>query len=99
MFRQPQQCHRGFISGFDQSRADFVAHGMGGAVAPETHHALDLERADTFLAGQHQVDDPKPLSERLIRILEDRSGNVREAIGRLRERICRHCQRNALPVN
>jgi hypothetical protein len=65
----------------DESRADFVAHGMRGAIASKAHDALDLQGTDALLAGQHQMDDAKPLPQRLICVLEDGAGNVREAIG------------------
>jgi len=70
-----------FGFGFDQSGADFMAHGMCGAVATETHDTLDLQGADSFLAGQHQMHDAKPVPEWLVCVLEDRPGNVRETIG------------------
>jgi hypothetical protein len=66
---------------FDESGADFVAHGMCGAVAAEAHHTLDLKSADPFFAGEHQMHDLEPLSERLVRVLKDGASNVREAIG------------------
>jgi hypothetical protein len=66
--------------GFDQCSADFVAHGMRRAVAPEAHDALNLEGANSLLAGEHQVRDAEPLAERLVRVLKDRARNMREAI-------------------
>jgi hypothetical protein len=54
---------------------------MRGAVASEAHDPLDLEGADTLLAGQHEVNDAKPFPERLVRVLKDRPGDMREAIG------------------
>jgi hypothetical protein len=64
----------------DQCRADFVAHGMGRLVAAEAHHALDLERAHSLLARQHQMGDAEPVSEGLLGVLEDRPGQTREPI-------------------
>jgi hypothetical protein len=65
----------------NESGADFVAHGMRSAVGTEAHDALDLEGADTLFARQHQMHDTKPLPERLIRVLKDGAGDMREAIG------------------
>lgn len=67
---------------FNKSGADFVAHGMCGAVATEAHHALNLKSADPLLAGQHEMHDLEPLPQWLIRVLKDRPGDMREAIGR-----------------
>src|SRR5262249_7885728 len=51
---------------FDQRGANAVAHIPSGFVTPETHVAMDLTGAHSLLAGQHQVDDAKPISQRLI---------------------------------
>lgn len=64
----------------DQTSADAMAHMPSGAVRAETHHPVDLEGAHSLLARQHQVNDAKPLPERLIGVLENRPGNVREAV-------------------
>jgi hypothetical protein len=69
---------------FDQSRADFVAHGMRRTVAAEAHDTLNLEGANSLLAGQHQMGDAEPLAERLVRVLKDRARDMREAITRVR---------------
>jgi hypothetical protein len=45
--------------------------------------AHDLKRAHPFLAGQHEMSDLEPVAQRLVCILKDRAGNVREAIARL----------------
>lgn len=65
---------------FDQSGSDLVAHFPSGFVRTEAHVPLNLQRAHSFLAGQHQVDDAKPLSEGFIRVLEDRSNQDGEPI-------------------
>jgi len=70
-----------FGFGFNERSADFVAHGMGGAVGAKAHHPLNLQCADALLAGQHQVNDLEPLPQRLVRILKDGPGDMREAIG------------------
>ena len=64
----------------DQSRADFVAHGMGRLVAAEAHHALDLQGTHSLLAGEHEMGDPEPVAERLLGVLKDRPGEAREPI-------------------
>jgi len=64
----------------DERGADFVAHGQGGFVGAEAEHPLDLQGAHPLLAGQHQVNDPEPVTERLIRILEDGPRDHGEAI-------------------
>src|SRR5207302_1104427 len=61
-----------------EAGADAVAHVPGGRVRPEPHVAVDLQRADPLLASQHKVDDAEPLTQRLIRILEDRPDDGRE---------------------
>lgn len=74
--------------------ADFVAHGMRGPVGAEAHYALHLQRADSLLAGQHQVDDAKPLAQRLVGVLKDGASDMREAVARRAARSAR----GALPV-
>jgi hypothetical protein len=69
-----------FLRVFDQSGPDLVAHFPSGLVGAEPHIPLNLERAHALLAGQHQMDDAKPLSEGFIRVLEDRSGDDGEPI-------------------
>ena len=63
-----------------EARPHAMAHVPSGPVGTETHHAVNLKCADPFLACQHQVDDPKPLAERLVRVLEDRAADVRETV-------------------
>ena len=65
---------------FDQRGSDLVAHAPSGLIRTEAHVPLDLERAHSLFAGQHQVDDAKPLSEGLIRVLENGPGNDGEPI-------------------
>jgi hypothetical protein len=63
-----------------QCCANAMAHVPSRFVGTEAHVAMDLPCADALLAGQHKVDDAKPLSQVYIRVLENRSGNVREPI-------------------
>jgi hypothetical protein len=54
---------------------------MCGAIGAQSHHPLNLERADALLAGQHEVHDLEPLPERLIRVFKNDPGYMREALG------------------
>lgn len=63
-----------------QSGADASAHIPSGFVTTEAHHAMNLQSADTFLAGEHQMDDAEPIAERLICVLEDCPDEDREAV-------------------
>lgn len=62
--------------------SDSVAHVPGRFVGAEAHVSANLQGTYSFFAGQHQVGDLEPIHQRLIRILENRSRDVREAIGR-----------------
>ena len=42
--------------------------------------AMNLQRADTFLAGEHHVNDAEPVAKRLVGVFEDGSDEMREAI-------------------
>jgi hypothetical protein len=64
----------------NQRRADFVAHAVRRLVRAKAHLPLNLQRANSFLAGQHQVYDLEPLPQRLVGVLKDRARDVREAI-------------------
>jgi pimeloyl-ACP methyl ester carboxylesterase len=63
-----------------QRGANAMHHIPSRAVAAEAHNAVHLASADAFFACQHIVNDVKPIAQRLIRVLEDRAGKVREAI-------------------
>jgi hypothetical protein len=63
-----------------QGGADLMAHGPSCLIRTETHIALNLQRADALLAGQHQMDNFEPIPQRFVRVLEDRPGNMRKAI-------------------
>jgi hypothetical protein len=63
-----------------QSGADTIAHVERSFVAPESHVAHDLERANSLFAGQHQVNDLEPVAERLVRVFEDCPDQNGEAI-------------------
>ena len=51
-----------------------------GLIGTETHVTADLQRANTILAGQHQMNDAEPLTQGLVGVLEDRPDQDREAI-------------------
>jgi hypothetical protein len=63
-----------------ERRTNAMAYIPSGFVGAEAHVAVDLPRAHTLLARQHQVDDAKPLPQIDIRVLKDRSGYVGEPI-------------------
>ena len=72
---------------FDQSGADFVAHGMRGFVRTETHVTLNLERANSLFAGEHQVHHLEPLAKRLVGVFKDGASDMREAIASTLDRL------------
>src|SRR5579883_2800470 len=59
---------------------DPVAHIPSGLIGAETHVPLHLKGTDAFLGRQHQVDDAEPLAQGLVGVLEDRPGDMREAV-------------------
>jgi len=63
-----------------QRSSDLMAHEPRGFVGSKAHVAHDLQCADSLLAGQHQVNDAKPLAQRLVGVLEDRPDENREPI-------------------
>lgn len=69
-----------FINVLDKSGSDFVAHHPCGAVRAEAQEPIDLERAHSLFAGEHQVDNAKPIFEGFICVLKDRVDQDREPI-------------------
>jgi len=63
-----------------QSSSDAATHIPSGRIRAETHVAVNLKGADPFLAGQHQVNDAKPLAKVDLRVLENRPHQHREPI-------------------
>ena len=57
-----------------------MAHEPSGFVGAKAHIAEDLKGAHALLADQHQVRDSVPIFQRLIRVLKDCAGQLREAI-------------------
>ena len=58
------------------------AHIPRGLVRAGAKHPMDLERANSLLARDHQVQNLEPHEQRLFGFLKDRSGSQRETIGR-----------------
>jgi hypothetical protein len=77
---------------FDQGGSDFVTHKPRGFVRTEAHKAPNLQCAHALFAGEHQMGDPEPITERLIRVLEDGPGDMGKSIAGLRSALV------ALPV-
>ena len=85
--------HVGFINlnnahqlaelGVSQGRADAVRHVERGFVGAEPHGPLDFEGGDALLAGQHHVNDLKPLAHADVAVLENRADQHGEAVARL----------------
>jgi hypothetical protein len=66
--------------GLNQSSPDAMGHVPAGFERTEAHVAIQLPRAHSLLAGQHQMRDFEPVAERLVGILEDRSDQNGEPI-------------------
>ena len=60
--------------------SDFMAHEPSDPVGTKTHISIYLQSAHAFLAGEHQVDHAEPLPQRFICVLENRSGDMGEAV-------------------
>jgi hypothetical protein len=72
-----------FFNVLHESGSDLVAHKPCGFIRTEAHVAADLQSAHSLLTGEHQADDLKPITKRLVRVLEYRAREMREAIGRM----------------
>lgn len=63
---------------------DPVAHVPSGLIAAKAQHPINLQGANAFLAGHHQMDNAEPVAERLVCILEngaDQDGKAVRGIG------------------
>jgi hypothetical protein len=69
-----------FLFGLYHRGADFVAHTVRSLVGAEPHLPLNLKRANSFLAGRHQMHDLEPVAQRLVGVLKDRVDENREPI-------------------
>lgn len=67
-----------------ERHADLAAHQPRSFVGAKAHVAADLKRADTLLAGQHQMNDAEPFTQGLIGVLEDRPNQNREPVAIVR---------------
>jgi len=68
------------INVFHQSYSDFMAHEPSGFIRTEAHITIKLQSAHSLLANEHEVDDAIPVTERLVRVLENSSSNNGEPI-------------------
>lgn len=62
------------------SGSNAMARIPGGSIGSTADDALDLQGADTLLAGQHQKNDLKPRLQGVVRVLKDGFCNHREAV-------------------
>src|SRR5205807_10559565 len=62
-----------------QPSANAMAHIERGRIGTEAHHSMNLQRGNSLLAGQHEIDDLEPSLERDLRIIEDGFGDDGEA--------------------
>ena len=69
-----------FISAARSARRGFCGTCTAPSCRSRSPSAVNLERADALLAGQHQVHDLEPLAQRLVGVLEDRAAMKREPI-------------------
>jgi hypothetical protein len=65
-----------------QASAKPHAHIPSGPIRASADHAVNLKRAHTFLAGQHEKHDFEPDQQWIFGFLENGSGCEREAVGR-----------------
>jgi hypothetical protein len=63
-----------------QGSTNLVAHQQGGIVGTEAHVTHDLQRANAFLAGEHQVHHTEPVAQGFVGVLEDRTDQHGEAV-------------------
>jgi hypothetical protein len=68
------------INVLHESGSDLVAHEPRGFIRTEAHITIKLQSTHAFLARKHEMDYAEPLPQRLVRVLENRSGNMREAV-------------------
>jgi hypothetical protein len=76
-----------FLDILDHCGPNLMAHEPSSFVAPKAHVTEDLKSAHALLGDQHQVRDSIPVFQRLIRVLKDCAGQVRESIALIRASI------------
>jgi hypothetical protein len=69
-----------FFDILNQGTLDLVAHFPSGFVGTKTHEPHNVQWARGFFAGQHQMDDPVPVPQRLFGVLKNRADKMRKAI-------------------
>jgi hypothetical protein len=70
-----------FIDIFHERGSDLVAHEPSGFIGTEAHITIELQSAHAFLADEHEMNDAIPLAQRLVRVLENRPGDVGKTVG------------------
>jgi hypothetical protein len=68
--------------GIGKSGSEPMADEPRGAVRTGTDHPVDLQSADSLLAGQHQVENLEPDQQPIVRVLENRVDGDGEPIRR-----------------
>jgi hypothetical protein len=63
-----------------QPGSDAMTHIEGGRIGAKTHHAMNLQRRNSLLASQHQIDGLEPNSHRNIGVFKDRPDQDGKAI-------------------
>jgi hypothetical protein len=58
-----------------------MAHVPSRGAGAEAQHPLDFEGCHALVAGQLQVNDAEPMTERNVRVLQDRPRDDREVLG------------------
>lgn len=69
-----------------EARTDAHAHGPSRAVRAETKHPVNLKGAHALFGREHEVDDPKPVAQGFVGVLEDCAGDVAETVVGARRR-------------
>ena len=64
----------GLARHIDHRSAQLVEHHPRGFIAAQAELALEQERGDAALVRRHQVCGPKPLRQRRLRVVQNRSG-------------------------
>jgi hypothetical protein len=63
-----------------ESGSDLMAHEPRGPIRAKAHIAIDLQSTHAFLARKHEMDNAEPLPQGLVRVLENRSCDMGEAV-------------------
>jgi hypothetical protein len=63
-----------------QSSAQAMAHIPGRPIGTRSNHALNLQRGNSLLAGEHQVQDLEPNGKRVIGVLENSPNQQGKAV-------------------